>query len=133
MMIDVNADNNYSQVFSQRTKSLTITIMNELSEIPYSDKISNIRRQIFRSASSTASNYRAMCRARSLKEKYSKICIVVEEADETLFWLELIDELKLLPTEKTNSLLKEADEIVKATSAYKKKLSEDLKRINNQL
>ncbi|HCA08580.1 four helix bundle protein [Chryseobacterium sp.] len=132
-MIDVNADNNYNQVFSQRTKSLTIAIMNELSEIPYSDKISNIRRQIFRSASSTASNYRAMCRARSLKEKYSKICIVVEEADETLFWLELIDELKLLPTEKTNSLLKEADEIVKATSAYKKKLSEDLKRINNQL
>src|ERR1700750_814926 len=113
MMIDVNADNNYNQVFSQRTKSLTIAIMNELSEIPYSDKISNIRRQIFRSASSTASNYRAMCRARSLKEKYSKICIVVEEADETLFWLELIDELKLLPTEKTNSLLKEADEIVK--------------------
>lgn len=128
-MIDVNADNNYNQVFSQRTKSLTIAIMNELSEIPYSDKISNIRRQIFRSASSTASNYRAMCRARSLKEKYSKVCIVVEEADETLFWLELIDELKLLPTEKTNSLLKEADEIVKATSAYKKKLSEDLKRI----
>lgn len=132
-MIDVNADNNYNQLFSQRTKSLTIAIMNELSEIPYSDKISNIRKQIFRSVSSTASNYRAMCRARSLKEKYSKICIVVEEADETLFWLELIDELKLLQTEKTNSLLKEADEIVKATSAYKKKLSEDLKRINNQL
>ncbi|WP_223608621.1 four helix bundle protein [Chryseobacterium sp. OSA05B] len=127
MMNDVNTDNNYNQVFSQRTKSLTIAIINELSEIPYSDKISNIRKQIFRSASSTASNYRAMCRARSLKEKYSKICIVVEEADETLFWLELIDELKLLQTEKTNGLLKEADEIVKATSAYKKKLSEELK------
>ncbi len=126
-MNDVNTDNNYNQVFSQRTKSLTIAIINELSEIPYSDKISNIRKQIFRSASSTASNYRAMCRARSLKEKYSKICIVVEEADETLFWLELIDELKLLQTEKTNGLLKEADEIVKATSAYKKKLSEELK------
>ena len=132
-MNDVNTDNNYNQVFSQRTKSLTIAIINELSEIPNSDKISNIRKQIFRSVSSTASNYRAMCRARSLKEKYSKICIVVEEADETLFWLELIDELKLLQTEKTNGLLKEADEIVKATSAYKKKLSEDLKRINNQL
>lgn len=45
-MIDVNADNNYNQVFSQRTKSLTITMMNELSEIPCSDKISNIRKQI---------------------------------------------------------------------------------------
>ncbi len=71
-----------------------------------------------------------MCRARSLKEKYSKICIVVEEADETLFWLELIDELNLLENGKVNSLLKEADEIVKATSSYKKKLSEDLKRSN---
>lgn len=70
-----------------------------------------------------------MCRARSLKEKYSKICIVVEEADETLFWLELIEELNLLQTEKIKSLLKEADEIVKATSSYKKKLGEDLKVI----
>ncbi|MDP9958503.1 four helix bundle protein [Chryseobacterium lathyri] len=129
----MNADNNYNQVFSKRTKSLTITIINELSEIPYSDKISNIRKQIFRSASSTASNYRAMCRGRSLKEKYSKICIVVEEADETLFWRELIDELNLLETEKINSLLREADEIVKSTSSYKKKLGEDLKRSNNQL
>lgn len=103
--MDMDTDNNYNQIFSKRTKSLTITIINELSDVPYSDKISNIRKQIFRSASSTASNYRAMCRARSLKEKYSKICIVVEEADE----------------------------IVKATSSYKKKLSEDLKRINNQL
>jgi four helix bundle protein len=130
MIIDMNTDNNYNQVFSKRTKSLTITIINELSEIPYSEKISNIRKQIFRSASSTASNYRAMCRARSLKEKYSKICIVVEEVDETLFWLELIDELNLLENGKVNSLLKEADEIVKATSSYKKKLSEDLKRSN---
>ncbi|MEJ5103165.1 four helix bundle protein [Chryseobacterium sp. MYb328] len=62
-------------------------------------KISNIRKQIFRSVSSTASNYRAMCRVRSTKQKYSKICIVVEEADE----------------------------IVKATSSYKKKLGEELK------
>ncbi|MFN1219703.1 four helix bundle protein [Chryseobacterium kwangjuense] len=127
MMIDMDADNNYNQMFSKRTKSLTITIINELSEIPYSDKISNIRKQVFRSVSSTASNYRAMCRARSLKEKYSKICIVVEEADETLFWLELIEELNLLQTETIKSLLKEADEIVKATSSYKKKLGEDLK------
>lgn len=117
----------YNQIFSKRTKALTITIINELSEIPYSDKISNIRKQIFRSVSSTASNYRAMCRARSTKEKYSKICIVVEEADETLFWLELIDELHLLTKDKMEFLMNEASEILKATSAYKKKLGEELK------
>lgn len=55
--------NNYNQLFARRTKALTIAIINELSEIPYSDKISNIRKQIFRSVASTASNYRAMCRA----------------------------------------------------------------------
>ncbi|MGE8555158.1 four helix bundle protein [Chryseobacterium sp. StRB126] len=120
--------NDYNQIFSKRTKTLTITIINELSEIPYSDKISNIRKQIFRSVSSTASNYRAMCRARSTKEKYSKICIVVEEADETLFWLELIDELHLLKKDKMEYLINEASEILKATSAYKKKLGEELKR-----
>lgn len=43
MMIDMNEDNNYNQVFSKRTKSLTISIINELYEIPYSDKISNIK------------------------------------------------------------------------------------------
>ncbi|WP_343686839.1 four helix bundle protein [Chryseobacterium gleum] len=124
----MNTDNNYNQMFAQKTKSLTIAIINELSEISYSDKISNIRKQVFRSVSSTASNYRAMCRARSIKEKYSKICIVVEEADETLFWLELIDELHLLKKEKLGILINEATEILKVTSAYKKKLGEELKR-----
>ncbi|BAP29318.1 uncharacterized protein CHSO_0281 [Chryseobacterium sp. StRB126] len=128
MIIDMDFMNDYNQIFSKRTKTLTITIINELSEIPYSDKISNIRKQIFRSVSSTASNYRAMCRARSTKEKYSKICIVVEEADETLFWLELIDELHLLKKDKMEYLINEASEILKATSAYKKKLGEELKR-----
>lgn len=123
----MKTDTNYNQLFARRTKSLTVAIINELSEILYSDKISNIRKQIFRSSSSTASNYRAMCRARSLKEKYSKICIVVEEADETIFWLELLDELNLLKKEKLNDFLKECNEILKATSSYKKKLGDELK------
>lgn len=123
----MNMDNNYNQMFAQKTKSLTIAIITELSNISYSDKISNIRKQVFRSVSSTASNYRAICRARSSKEKYSKICIVVEEADETLFWLELIDELHLLEKENLDVLINEATEILKVTSAYKRKLGEELK------
>ncbi|WP_326987694.1 four helix bundle protein [Chryseobacterium sp. MP_3.2] len=62
--------------------------------MPYSDKVSVIRKQIFRFSSSTAANYRAMFRARSNNEKFAKICIVLEEADETLFRLEVIRELK---------------------------------------
>ena len=119
-------ESNYNQIFANRTKALTIKIINGLSDLPYSDKVSVIRKQIFRSASSTAANYRAMCRARSDKEKFAKICIVVEEADETLFWLEIIQELKMISNEVMEVLLKESEEIVKVTSAYKKKLG-DLK------
>ena len=89
MINDLEID--YNKIFSDRTKKLAISIINELSEISFSDKVSVIRKQIFRSSSSTASNYRAMCRARSNNEKYAKICIVVEEADETVFWLEVIE------------------------------------------
>ena len=117
-------ENSYNQIFATRTKALTTLIINGLSDLPYSDKVSVIRKQIFRSASSTAANYRAMCRARSNKEKYAKICIVVEEADETLFWLEIIQELKMISNQEVESMIKESEEIVKVTSAYKKKLAE---------
>ena len=78
-------EKDYNQIFSERTKNLAIRIINDLSSLPYSDKVSVIRKQIFRSSTSVASNYKAMCRARSNKEKYAKLCIVVEEADETMF------------------------------------------------
>ena len=107
-------------------KKLALDIIVELCELKYSDKISNIRKQVIRSSSSSACNYRAMCRARSLKEKYSKICIVVEEADETLFWLEMIEELSVIEKGEIKILMQEADEILKTTASYKKKLKEDL-------
>lgn len=119
-------DNNYNQIFTKRIKDLSVNIINQLSELAYSEKVSVIRKQIFRSSSSSAANYRAMCRARSLKERYSKICIVVEEADETLFWIEFMQDLKMFPEEILNNWFTEAEEIVKATSSYKKYLKEKL-------
>ncbi|MCY1659576.1 MULTISPECIES: four helix bundle protein [Chryseobacterium] len=115
-------ENNYNQIFAQRTKTLAINIINSLSDLPYSDKVSVIRKQIFRSASSVAANYRAMCRARSDKEKYAKICIVVEEADETVFWLEVIQEVNIASKIMTDELMNESLEILKVTSTYKNKL-----------
>lgn len=115
-------ENNYNQIFAKRTKALAIRVINDLSDLPYSDKVSVIRKQIFRSATSVAANYRAMCRARSDKEKYAKICIVVEEADETVFWLEVIEEINMISKEIANILMKESLEILKVTSTYKSKL-----------
>ena len=80
----------FNQIFRERTKRFSIEIIKNVSELPYSDAISIIRKQIIRSSTSVASNYRAVCRARSEKEKFAKICIVVEEIDETQFWLETI-------------------------------------------
>ncbi|MFN4363072.1 four helix bundle protein [Chryseobacterium hispalense] len=112
-------ENNYNQIFAQRTKTLAINIINSLSDLAYSDKVSVIRKQIFRSASSVAANYRAMCRARSDKEKYAKICIVVEEADETVFWLEVIQEVNIASKIMIDELMNESLEILKVTSTYK--------------
>lgn len=83
----------YNQLFASKTKELAITIVLEFSKLPYNEAFSIIRKQIFRSSTSMAANYRAMCRARSKAEKYSKISIVIEETDETLFWLEMLEEL----------------------------------------
>lgn len=77
----------FNQIFRDRTKNLCVLIIQFLSKLPYSDDLSVIRKQIYRSSSSVAANYRAVNRARSEKEKFAKICIVVEEADETQFWL----------------------------------------------
>lgn len=121
-------ERNYNQVFSNRTKILSINIINELSGLPYSDKVSVIRKRIFRSSTSTAANYRAMCRARSEKEKYAKLCIVVEEADETLFWLELIRDLQIMESDKIQYLMTETEEIVKVTASYKVKLGQNINK-----
>ena len=71
----------------------------------------HIRGQIIRSSTSVAANYRAACLAQSKAGFIAKLSIVVEEVDETLFWLEIIVEEKILPKVKVESLVQEADEL----------------------
>ncbi len=68
--------------------------------------------QLLRSGTSIGANYRAACRGRSRAEFVAKLGIVLEEADETVFWLELIESAKIFPDGKLNSLRKEANELV---------------------
>lgn len=117
-------ESDYNQIFRERTKKLCISMIKSLSVLPYSDDLSVIRKQVYRSSTSVAANYIAMGRARSQNEKFSKLCIVVEEADETQFWLELIEELNYLNGKELENLKKECEEIVKVMTSYKKKLSE---------
>jgi len=68
--------------------------------------------QIFRSGTSVVANYRAACRARSTADFISKLAIVEEEADETLFWLEIIEEMEILDRKAADDLMKETNEIL---------------------
>jgi len=81
------------------------------------DRLSNtiggrvLANQLASSATSVGANYRAACRARSRIEFASKLGIVAEEADESLYWLELIRDGNFMPEKKIGSLLAEADEL----------------------
>jgi four helix bundle protein len=94
-----------------RTKQFALRVIKLVEALP-KNKIGDVLgKQILRSATSVAANYRAACRARSKADFISKIAIVEEEADESLFWLELIAESGLMNTERLKDLTKEADEL----------------------
>ena len=96
----------------QRTKEFAKKIITLCRQLPDNREGRLIGNQIFRSGTSIAANYRSTCRARSNADFISKLSIVEEEADETLFWLELIEEMKILDNASIDSLMKENDEII---------------------
>ncbi|MGB1039909.1 MAG: four helix bundle protein [Flavobacteriales bacterium] len=103
-----------------RTKKFAVDIINFCETLKTVKASSIITYQIVKSATSTGANYRAACRARSSNEFYSKICIVVEEIDETEYWLEIIKNAKLTENlTELNRLLIEANELVKIMSKAK--------------
>ena len=71
-----------------------------------------IGNQIFRSGTSVGSNYRAVCRARSKADFISKLGLVLEETDETLYWLELLAETQIMKTEILMPIMREANELM---------------------
>ncbi len=113
------------QILRDRTKYFAIEIYRFIKNltISYEDRV--IARQLLRSSSSVASNYRAACRSRSEAEFYSKICIVLEEADETLFWLEVIIEAEIANNFTSMDLAGKATEFVKIFSSMRKKLKDN--------
>jgi four helix bundle protein len=110
----------FAEAFKKRTKDFTLEIINLYRNLPKTEEARIVGRQLLRSATSVASNYRAACRARSNNEFFAKISIVVEEADETVFWLELLDEAKIIMVDK--KIMKEAKEILAVVSSSRKTL-----------
>lgn len=100
-----------SAELKQRTKQFALRVIRMTDALPKRRSADVLGRQVLRSATSVAANYRAACRAKSRADFIAKMGIVEEEADETLFWLELIAESSLLPATKLAELSKEADEL----------------------
>ncbi|MDP2174746.1 MAG: four helix bundle protein [Bacteroidota bacterium] len=99
------------EIIKQRTKSQSVTILKALETMGTGLGKSNVSNQLIRSSMSVGANYRAACRARSDKEFISKLSIVLEESDETLYWLEIIQEMNWLPSESLSPLIAEANEL----------------------
>ena len=112
----------FNDFFRDKTKKFALEIIKYLAKLPKTDEIRIIKNQLLRSATSVAANFRAACRARSEAEHFAKMCIVVEEADESLFWLEILIEADLDKSETLNNLKNDAGNIVAIAAKTRKSL-----------
>ena len=103
-----------------RTKQFALRVMKMVDALPRTIQGRAIAKQIIRSATSVAANYRAACRARTKAEFVAKVGVVVEEADEAVLWLELLRESGILQHDKTEALLKEARELTAIFTASRR-------------
>jgi four helix bundle protein len=110
-----------------RTKEFALRILKLVAALPKNIEGRAIANQLVRSGTSVAANYRAACRARSRTEFIAKMGVVLEEADETQLWLELIIDAKLLPSKRVQPLLDEANELVAIFVTSRKSASANLK------
>ncbi|MEZ5345117.1 MAG: four helix bundle protein [Pyrinomonadaceae bacterium] len=112
----------------QRTKSFALRVMKLVDSLPNNLSGRTIGGQLIRSGTSVASNYRAACRGRSKAEFIAKLGIVEEEADESVFWMELIIESGLLKKNLVMDLLQEGKEITAIIAASKISARNNLKQ-----
>lgn len=106
-----------------RTKKFAVSIIKfYANHCKKTEELRVIGKQFLRSGTSVAANFRAYTRGRSVAESYSKMCNVVEEVDETLFWFELIEEAELIDNSIFSPIKQESLELLKIFSVTKSKL-----------
>lgn len=119
-----------AEAFKARTKKFVLDNIIFFKSLPKTEEAKIIGRQLVRSSTSVGANYRAACRARSKAEFHSKLSIVVEEADESAFWMEIFIESGIVPKQELELLLDEAYQILKITSASRKTVSKTNNAVN---
>jgi four helix bundle protein len=116
----------FAESLRKRTKKMALDIISLYRAFPHTEEARILGKQLLRAGTSVAANYRSACRARSDAEFYSKLCIVVEEADEVVFWLELIEEAAILRNEQSKQIFREANEILSIMATSRKTVKEKL-------
>ncbi|MBI1367328.1 MAG: four helix bundle protein [Planctomycetes bacterium] len=103
-----------------RATKFGIRVLKLVDALPKRRSADVVARQLARSATSIAANYRAARRSRSKKEFRAKLCVVVEEADESAHWLSVIEEVGMIKAERIADLTREATELLKIFSRMRK-------------
>ena len=100
-----------AESLKQRTKAFGLRVIRLYRALPKSREAGVIGYQLLRSATSVGANYRAVCRSRSAADFIAKLGVVIEEADESLYWLELLEEADIMPKARLEPLLGEGNEL----------------------
>jgi len=99
------------QELRDRTKAFAVRIVKLYRSLPHTADSQVVGRQLLRCGTAVAANYRAACRGRSRAEWIAKIGLVVEEADETVFWLEMLSDCDIVRSDRCREILMEAREL----------------------
>ena len=113
----------YREELKARLRRFALNLIELSKQTSFNSESKVLMNQLLRSGTSVYANYRAACRARSKAEFFSKLSIVVEEADETEMWLELVIASKVNESDLAKSLYNESLEILKIMSKARKSLS----------
>lgn len=114
------------EILKKRTKKFALDCWNLCSKFPKTREYDAFCRQLIRCSSSVGANYRAACRAKSKADFIHKLKIVEEEADESMYFLELFKEINFENTIKIEKLIKEANELVSIIVASIKTMRNNL-------
>ncbi len=101
-----------AEELKERAKQFALRVVRMFRSLPRTEEAKVMGRQVLRSATSVAANYRAACRARSRPEFFAKLGVVVEEMDETVFWLELLVDAGIVSPKRMDALNVEAKELL---------------------
>jgi four helix bundle protein len=111
-MNDNPGTNGHKKDLPDRTKQFGLRVIRLVDSLPRRKSAAVIGRQLLRSATSVGANYRSACRGRSRADFIAKLGIALEEADESLYWMEMLLEANLVPKPKMTGLIDEANQLV---------------------